>query len=440
MSAVFRSLRGVNYRIWFAGALVSNVGTWMQRTAQDWLVLTELTSHDAVAVGITMALQFGPLLVLGPFVGVLVDRVPGRRLLIATQVAQAVLALGLGAVVLSGAAQLWMVYGFALMLGIVTAVDNPTRQTFVSELVPSTDLPNAVALNSASFNGARLLGPAVAGLAIAVIGTGWVFLVNGITYASVLAALFLLRRDQLHEVAKSPRGRGQIREGLRYVRSRPDIVTVLVIVSLVGTFGFNFPIYTSTMARIEFGADSSAFGLLSSILAIGSVTGALFSASRERPRVRSVIVAAGAFGAATAVSALMPGYWSFAVTLVFVGVASMILMTSANGYVQSTTPARVRGRVMSIYMALFAGTTFIGAPAVGWVADTFGPRMALAVAALSGLLGAAIGITWLVRARGLRVHRSADARWGVDVTLLPATRSQLVRDLELDEITAREAS
>ncbi|BDI21680.1 MFS transporter [Herbiconiux sp. L3-i23] len=434
MSAVFRSLRAVNYRIWFAGALVSNVGTWMQRTAQDWLVLTELTDHDAVAVGITMALQFGPLLVLGPFAGVLVDRLPGRRLLIGTQLAQAVLAVGLGAIVLSGAAELWMVYGFALLLGVVTAIDNPTRQTFVSELVPSTDLPNAVALNSASFNGARLVGPAVAGLAIAAIGTGWVFLVNAVTYASVLAALVLLRRDQLHAVTKAARGRGQMREGLRYVRSRPDIVTVLVIVTLVGTFGFNFPIYTSTMARIEFGADSSAFGLLSSILAIGSVTGALFTASRERPRVRSVVLAAVGFGLATAAAAIMPGYWSFAATLVLVGVSSMILMTSANGYVQSTTPGRVRGRVMSIYMALFAGTTFIGAPAVGFVADAFGPRAALAVAALSGLLGGAVGVVWLMSRRAARADERSTLRATVE------TRGDLATDLELDEITAREAS
>ncbi|WP_210480653.1 MFS transporter [Naasia sp. SYSU D00948] len=412
MRATFRSFSWLNYRLWFAGALVSNIGAWMQRTAQDWIVLTELTDQDPVAVGITMALQFGPLLVLGPFAGPLVDRIPGRRLLVLTQIAQAVLALALGVLLLTGTAQLWMVYGFALLLGIVTAVDNPARQTFVGELVPAPDLPNAVALNAASFNGARLIGPAVAGVTTAAIGSGWVFLVNAATYTAVLAALAALRRSELQEVEKAPRGSGGLREGLRYVRGRPDLVAILAMVFLVGTFGLNFPIFTSTMARIEFGMGASEFGLLSSVLAIGSVVGALGAAHRNQPRVTVIGLSAAGFGVFCTIAALMPTYVAFAIALVPIGLCSMIMTTSANAYVQTTTEPTMRGRVMSLYMALFAGTTLIGAPIVGWVAGLLGPRWALGVGALSGVLAALVGLAWLLASRRARLRSAEDSKGG----------------------------
>ena len=407
---MFRSLSLFNYRLWFIGALVSNVGTWMQRTAQDWIVLTELTDHDAVAVGITMALQFGPQLLLLPVSGLIADRVDRRKLLMLTQSLMALLGLGLGLIMLLGVAELWQVYGFALGLGIVSAIDAPARQAFVSELVSDRSIPNAVALNSASFNGARLIGPALAGILIAVVGAGWVFMINVATFVVMLAALKMIRTSELQPSPRASRERGQIRAGFRYVASRPDIVVILVIVFLVGTFGLNFAIFTATMATVEFGRGASEYGALSSILAIGSVAGALMAARRDRPRMGVAILAAIAFGFACLVAGLMPGYWSFAVSLIAVGFCSMTLLTSANAYVQTTTVPVLRGRVMAVYMAILAGGTPVGAPLVGWVSNQYGPRWALGVAAVSGILAGLIALAWMVVSRHLRLRFDRTAR------------------------------
>ena len=404
MSSTFRSLAGINYRLWFAGALVSNIGTWMQRTAQDWIVLTELTDNDAVAVGITMALQFAPQLLLVPWSGFVADRFDRRTLLILTNSTMGVLSIGLGTITVLGVAQLWHVYLFALALGITSAIDAPARQAFVSELVSEKNLPNAVSLNSASFNGARLIGPAVAGLLTAGIGAGWVFLINAVTFAATLAALLLLRRGELRLAARATRGPGQLGQGIRYVAGRPDIVVIFAIVFVIGTFGLNFPIVASTMASVEFHHGAGEFGLLSSVLAIGSVVGALASARRERPRMRTVFLAAAGFGLACTVAALMPTYWAFAIALVPVGFSAITLVTTANGVVQTRTSPAMRGRVLALYLAIFVGGTPIGAPIVGWVANAFGPRWALGVAAAAGFAAAAIGLGYLVRERGLRLH------------------------------------
>ena len=404
MSSTFRSLAGVNYRLWFAGALVSNIGTWMQRTAQDWIVLTELTDNDAVAVGITMALQFAPQLLLVPWSGFVADRFDRRTLLILTNSTMGVLSIGLGTITVLGVAQLWHVYLFALALGITSAIDAPARQAFVSELVSEKNLPNAVSLNSASFNGARLIGPAVAGLLTAGIGAGWVFLINAVTFAATLAALLLLRRGELRLAARATRGPGQLGQGIRYVAGRPDIVVIFAIVFVIGTFGLNFPIVASTMASVEFHHGAGEFGLLSSVLAIGSVVGALASARRERPRMRTVFLAAAGFGLACTVAAFMPTYWAFAIALVPVGFSAITLVTTANGVVQTRTSPAMRGRVLALYLAIFVGGTPIGAPIVGWVANAFGPRWALGVAAAAGFAAAAIGLGYLVRERGLRLH------------------------------------
>ncbi|WP_198415177.1 MFS transporter [Cryobacterium tagatosivorans] len=401
---MFRSLSGVNYRIWFAGALVSNIGTWMQRTAQDWIVLTELTDHNATAVGIVMALQFGPQLLLMPWSGLIADRFNRRRLLIGTQTLMGILALGLGIITVTGVVELWHVYLFALALGVVAAIDAPARQTFVSELVTDDNLSNAVALNSASFNGARLIGPAAAGILTVAVGAGWVFLINALTFAVTVVAMLLLRQANLRAQPKASRARGQLVAGFRYVWLRPDIVVVLITVFLVGTFGFNFAIFTATMATVEFGMGAGEFGLLSSIMAIGSVAGALLSARRSRPRLRLVVIGAAAFGIACGIAAVMPNYATFAIALAFIGLSSLTLMTTANAYVQTTTAPAMRGRVMALYMAIFAGGTPLGAPLVGWVADQYGPRWALGVAALSGILAAAAVLFWMVKYRRLRVR------------------------------------
>ena len=396
---MFRSLRVFNYRLWFAGALVSNTGAWMQRTAQDWIVLTELTNRDAAALGITMALQFGPILLLMPVSGLMADRFDRRRLLIWTQAVQCVLALGLGVLVLSGHVQLWHVYVFALLLGVCTAIDAPARQAFVSELVTDKDISNAVALNSTSFQSARLIGPAVAGVLIAWIGSGPVFLVNGVSFIGVILSLVLIRKSQLVPSPRLQKAKGQIRDGLRYVRDRKDILVVLVMVFLVGTFGFNFPIFISTMSTVEFGKGSAEFGLLSSVMAVGAVAGSLLAARRERVRFIIVVVASGAFGLVCVVAALSPTYLFFAVVLVLVGVCSLTMMNTANAYVQTTTAPAMRGRVMALYMAIFAGGTPIGAPIVGLVANVWGPRWSLAIGAASGILAALIAVVWLSRKR-----------------------------------------
>jgi MFS family permease len=409
---MFRSLAGVNYRIWFAGALISNVGTWMQRTAQDWYVLTELTDNDAAAVGFTMALQFGPALVIGPFAGVIADRMPGRRLLAITQVAQALLALALGLIIVLGIAELWMVYLLALGLGIATAVDAPARQTFVGELVGTSDLPNAVALNSASFNTARLIGPAVAGLLTVAVGAGWVILINVVTYGAMMVALGLLRGNELHPMSKAGRGRGQLRAGIQYVARRTDLLVVFTMVFLVGTFGFNFSIFTATMASVEFGRGAGEFGLLSSILAVGSVAGALLSARRERPRLRVIVLAAFGFSASMVVAALMPTFELFAIALIPVGFTALTMITAANAYVQTTTRASIRGRVMALYLTIFMGGTPVGAPVLGIVANELGARWAIGVGAVAALLAAIVAVLWMRSTRDLRIRRHpADDPW-----------------------------
>jgi MFS family permease len=432
---MFRSLAGVNYRIWAAGALVSNVGTWMQRTAQDWIVLTQLTRNNASAVGIVMALQFAPQLLLLPVTGWAADRLDRRRLLMLTQGLMGLLGLGLGLLTVSGAVQLWHVYLFALALGVVAAFDAPARQTFVSELVAGPNLSNAVALNSASFNAARLLGPAAAGLLTAAVGAGWVFLINAATFGAVLLSLTMLRKEKLYRAERAKRSRGGLVDGFRYVRRRPDILVILIMVFLIGTFGLNFPIFISTMSVSVFHQGAGEYGLLSSIMAIGSVAGALLAARRERPRLSMLFVGAALFGAGCALAAVMPTYWLFALALIVIGVSSQTLMTTANGTVQMTTDPLLRGRVMAIYMAIFMGGTPIGAPIVGWVADAFGPRWAMGVGAASGFAAALVGVFYLVKYRGMRVRFT-----GLRPRVVLTPREEAREELEETEATATRAS
>jgi MFS family permease len=414
MTGTFRSLASRNYRLWAIGAFVSNIGTWMQRTAQDWIVLAELTPHNASAVGVVMALQFGPSLLLLPFTGLAADRLDRRKLLLATQASQAVLALVLGILTLAGAVQLWHVYVFALLLGCVTAFDAPARQSFVSELVSEDLLSNAVALNSTSFNAARMIGPAVAGLLIAGIGTGWVFVINAASFIAVLAALLFLRVSELHRRDRGARTPGGLLEGVRYVRARPELATVLWMLFLVMTFGINFPVFVSAMAVQVFHAASHEFGMLTSMLAVGSVAGALFAARRQTPRAAFLPVSAVVFGFGLALAALMPTYALFGIMLVAVGWSAQTFNTTANSTVQLWTEPAMRGRVMAIYMAIAMGCTPLGAPLVGWVADRYGPRWSLAVGAASGFAAALVGLRYLVKYRGLRVAREA-GRWRVHV-------------------------
>lgn len=397
MSPTFTSLKYYNYRLWFGAAFVANVGTWMQRVAQDWLVLTVLSDDSGIAVGVVTALQFLPVLFLSAWAGVLADRMNRRKLLMMTQGTMGVLALALGALVLLGHAQLWHVYVFATLLGCASAIDGPVRQVFVAEMVPAGKLSNAVGLNSASFNAARLVGPGVAGLLIALVGPGWVFVINGVTFAATIIAMSRMRVSELNVMPVASRAKGQIREGIRYVRGRSDIIVIMVVIGVVSTFGLNFQLTSALMAREVFGKGAAEYGILGSVLAIGSLTGALLAARRERPRVRLVIGAAFAFGVTSGLMALMPTYLTYALACIPVGFASLTMMTAANSTIQMSTDPQVRGRVMALYMMVFLGATPIGSPIVGWVAEAFGPRWAIGIGSISALLVATGAALWTSR-------------------------------------------
>ena len=405
MRNTFRSLKIYNYRLWAAGALVSNVGTWMQRTAQDWLVLTELTHNNATALGTVMALQFGPQVLMLPFSGYAADHFDRRKLLILTQGALGALALGLGLLTVTGLVQLWQVYVFAFLLGCVTAFDMPARQVFVSELVGERDLTNAVGLNSTSFNSARMVGPAVAGLLIAGVGTGPVFLINGVSFFAVIVSLLMLRKGELFPARHARRAKDGLVAGFRYVWGRADLKSIVLMRFLIGTFGLNFTIFIATMAVNVFHSGSGKYGALRAVMAIGSVSGALMAAGREMPGFGLLIGSTALFGAGFALSAVMPTYALFGASLIVLGVAVQTFMTSSNSLVQLTTEPDMRGRVMAILIAVTLGGTPIGAPICGWAVDHFGARWAMGVSGLSGFIAAGIGLWYMIRHRGLTFSR-----------------------------------
>ena len=403
MSPTFASLRIRNYRVYSAGALVSNIGTWMGRVAQDWLVLTQLTPHDSTDLGIVTALQFAPVVIFAPFAGAVSDRFPKRRVLLATQTALALTSALLAALVLGNVVQLWHVYVLALVQGVATAFDNPTRQAFVSELVPHERLVNAVGLNSASFNAARLIGPGVAGLLIAAVGTGWTLVFNTGSFIAVLVALGLLRTSELRP---SPRrsGKGRIREGMAYVRHRPDIVLVMVMVFMLGTFGMNFQITIALMSTTEFHKGASEYGLLGSIMAIGSLAAALMSARRPRPRLRILLVSLAGFTVASTAAALAPSFWLFGLFLIPTGLCALTVLTTANATVQLGVSPEMRGRVMALYMAIFMGGTPLGSPVIGWIGGAWGPRWTILVGSIAVGLTVVGAMVYLMGNQQLRLR------------------------------------
>ena len=397
VTGTFRSLRSFNFRLWTAGSLVSNVGTWMQRVAQDWLVLTQLTHHDASALGIVMGLQFAPQLLFLPWTGSAADRLNQRKLLMITQATMGVLALVLGVLTIAGAVRLWHVYVFAFLSGSAAALDAPVRQTFVAEMVGDADLPNAVALNSTSFNAAQMIGPAVAGLLIARVGIGWAFLLNGLSFAAVLISMSFFRLPELRTSARAHRTTSGFLEGLRYVWRKPDLRAILIMLFLIGTFGLNFPIFISTMAVNVFHSDARGFGLLSSIMAVGTLSGSLFAAARQKPSLASLLAGAGIFGLGCTLAALAPGYWWFGAALMVIGAAGLIFTNGTNSIMQLSTEPAMRGRVMALRVGIALGGTPIGAPIVGWVANHFGPRWALGVGAGAGFTAALVAAYVLAR-------------------------------------------
>ena len=386
MSPTFRALRIHNYRLYALGGVVSNTGTWMQRVAQDWLVLQlhhGSAAQASTALGLTTGLQFLPTLLFSPYAGLVADRMSKRRLLQLTQGAMGLTSLLLAALALTGMVTTPMVFAIAFAFGVASAFDVPARQSFVSEMVGPDVLSNAVGLNSASFNLARVVGPALSGVLIAALGsgveaTGAVILFNGVSYLAVIAALQAMRPHELSPVPRAPRGKGMIRDGVRYVRGRPDLLLVMVAAFFAGTFGMNFQMTSALMATQVFHKGSGEYGLLGTTLAVGSLTGALLGARREgRPRQRLVVVAGLAFGSVEVVLGLMPSYLTFALLTPLLGFSLLTMLNAANTTVQLSVDPAMRGRVMALYMMLVMGGTPIGAPVVGWVGATFGARWTL---------------------------------------------------------------
>jgi len=404
MSAMFRALENPNYRIWASGAIVSNIGTWMQRVAQDWLVLTVLTDHSGAAVGLTTGLQFLPMLLFGPYGGVLADRYRKRIILMWTQLAMGFTGLAIGLLVVTGTAQLWHAYVAAFCLGVASAVDAPARQAFVSELVGQENISNAVALNSASFNTARLTGPAIAGVLIAWGCTGPVFLLNAASFAAVLVSLFRIRTTQPAPIARGERNKHQVAEGIRYVRRRPDLMLIMVLVGILGAFGMNFPVINSLMATTEFRMGPSEFGLLGSIMAVGTLAGALLAARRSGPRLRFLLGGALGLGIFTVLGSIAPTFWVYAAILIPVGLASITFLNSCNTSIQLSVEPQFRGRVLALYLAILQGGTAIGSPLVGWIGSEFGARWSVAVGGIVVLLAGVAAVVAVTRRNRLTLR------------------------------------
>lgn len=368
--------------------LASNIGTWMYRIGQSWLVLA--LTGDAVMLGLITALQFLPMLLLGPWAGVLADRVDRRRLLIWTQTALALQAVALAVATLLGITNPVLLLVAAGVLGVITALDGPARASIVSDLVPQDQVVNAVSLNSASLNTARLIGPAIAGLVIAVSGTGWVFLASAVTFGVMVWALMGIRTSQ---PAGRGKARGGVSEGIRHVRSRPDLFFVIALAGLVSMFALNFQITTALMSTKEFQAGPIVFGLLGAVMAVGSLAGSLLAARRGFTNLGIIAVAALALGATTIMAGLAPNAWVFAAALTLCGISALTMMTGANSYLQTHTDDEHRSRVMALYLTVFFGTTPLGAPVVGWLAESLGPRAGLVI---PGVLALAVALALLL--------------------------------------------
>ncbi len=405
MSPTFRSLHNHNYRLYATGGVVSNTGTWMQRVAQDWLVVV-LAVNDGTALGITTGLQFLPALLLSPYAGLIADRFPKQLLLQVTQTVMAATALTLGLLAVTGNVEVWHVYVLAFVFGVGSAFDAPARQSFVSEMVDPDDLSNAVGLNSASFNAARVAGPALAGLLIGAFGggaegTGWVILLNGLSYAAVVFALRRMVVADLHPSPREERHKGMILDAVRYLRGRPDLMMILGIVFFAGTFGLNFQMTSALMATEIFHKGATEYGLLGSAMAVGSLTGALMAARRTRIRLRLVAGSALLFGAIEIVSGLVPSYLAFALVIPFLGFAALTMITAANTTMQLATAPHLRGRVMALYLMVFMGGTPLGSPFIGWIGEQFGARWTLIGGGGLTILGVLACIAIFSRGRAL---------------------------------------
>jgi MFS family permease len=401
----FGALTSRNYRIYIAGQSLASTGTWMQSIAQDWLIFS--LTRSSAAVGVTMALQFLPLLLLGLQAGALADRLPKRRILLTTQTLNAVAAGGLAAVTIAGAVRPADVYAFALVAGVIFAFDVTARQSFVSEVVPPEQLRAGIALNAAVFQSTRLIGPALASLLIATAGTGWVFAANAALYLGPTIGLLRLRAGDLTPVPHATKGPRALRTAARHLRQRPDVLWTIFLVGMVGTFGLNFPIVLTAMAKYAFHGNASTYGLFNIVLAIGSAAGALLGGAAARSRTWTLVVAAAGFGLFQLAAAFAPGLLSFLVLIAVMGLANLVFQAMANAYVQLSVDPEMRGRVMGLYMLVFAGGTPIGAPIIGALAAHLGARTGMAVCGVIPVLASLVMLAALTtRRRSGRVRET----------------------------------
>jgi MFS family permease len=392
----FAALRSRGYRIYLTGQSLANTGSWMQSIAQDWLIFS--LTHSSTAVGVTMALQFGPMLLLGLHAGAVADRLPKRRILLITQLLNAVATAGLAVITIGGWARPADVYGFAFAVGLIFAFDAPARQAFVTEVVPPAQLRAAISMNAAVFQATRLIGPAIASVLIASVGTGWVFALNAACYLGPTAGLLLLRPSDLRPVPPLRREPGAVREAARYVLRHPDVGWTIFLVGMLGCFGLNFPIVMTAMAK-AFHGNASTYGLFNIILAAGSSAGALLAGAARRPRVRAIVACGAAFGVLEVTAAVMPGLAAFLPVIAIMGFVNLLFQAMANAYVQLAVDPQMRGRVMGLYMLVFVGGTPFGAPLIGWVTSRFGARAGMiACGAIPAVAAVAVAVA-LVRAR-----------------------------------------
>jgi MFS family permease len=408
----FRSLRTRNFRLYFTAQMISVSGTWMQTVAQAWLVL-RMTGRG-VDLGIVIGLQFLPMLLFGPFGGLTADRVDKRKLLFVTQAAGGVLALALGMLVVSHQVQLWQVYLLAGFLGVVNLFDNPGRQTFMIEMVGREDLPNAVSLNTVVMNASRVIGPAIGGVIITVLGLGMCFFVNAASYAAVIVALAMMRRTELHRTQPVARAAGQVREGLGYVWRTPGLRNILLAVALIGVLAYNFTVTLALLAKDTFHGGAGAYSLLTSCMALGAVVGGLVVAHRARPTPRLLQGLALAFGLLMAAVAWAPNLVAASVLIVPMGAASIGFMATANASLQLRTEESMRGRVMALYAMAFLGTTPIGAPLVGAIAQWSSPRVAVLTGAVATVVAAGL-LAWRHEA-GRRASEPSEVGAGAERT------------------------
>jgi len=413
----FAALSSRSYRIYIGGQSLANAGSWMQSIAQDWLIFN--LTHSSTAVGVTMALQFGPILLFGLHAGAVADRVPKRRILLITQTLSGIATAALAVITITGAVRPAYVYAFALASGMILAFDSPARQAFVTEVVPEGRLRAAISMNAAVFQAARLIGPAIASLLIATAGTGWVFAVNAACYLGPTIGLLMLRPSELQPAPVVPKTRGSMAATARYLRRRPDVLWTIFLVGMLGTFGLNFPIVLTAMAKSAFGGNAGTYGLFNIVIGLGSAGGAVLAGAGTRPRTRAIVASAAVFGALEAAAALAPDLAVFLALLVAMGFINLVCQAMANASVQLAVDPELRGRVMGLYMLVFIGGTPFGAPVVGAITSHFGARTGMFVCGVVPAVAAVMVAAVVARRnRKERQARPAPSDWEDLETLL----------------------